>query len=81
MFPQAGFVRIDLLFIYFWDRLMRANNSPRSCRFRAPHLHDWREGICVREIHQMNCFDDAVCLSGMRVSGLVFVREMALDLV
>jgi len=24
-----------------------------------------REGIRVREIHQMNCFDDAVCLLGM----------------
>ena len=62
---QAGIILIEV--IYSWDRLMRANNSPRSCRFRAPHPHDWREGIRVREIHQMNCFDDAVCLSRMQV--------------
>jgi hypothetical protein len=36
---RVGIILIEI--IYFWDRLMRANNSPRSDRFRAPHLHDW----------------------------------------
>jgi len=35
---HVGIILIDI--IYFWDRLMRANNSPRSDRFRAPHLHE-----------------------------------------
>jgi hypothetical protein len=64
---RAGIILIEI--IYFWDRLMRANNSPRSDRFRAPHLHDWRERIRVQEIHQMNCFDDAVCVPRMLICG------------
>jgi hypothetical protein len=40
-------------------------NSPRSCRFRALNPHDGREVIPLREIHQMNCFDDDVCLWGI----------------
>ena len=68
---QAANIWVELF--YSWDRLMRANNSPRSCRFRAPHHHDWRERIRVREIHQMNCFDDAVCLSRMPFWGVAFL--------
>ncbi|MGB7897156.1 MAG: hypothetical protein WCF89_06840, partial [Candidatus Sulfotelmatobacter sp.] len=46
---------------------MRTNRrSPRFYRFRASFLHDGRERIRIREIHQMNCFDNGVCVPGMQ---------------
>jgi hypothetical protein len=39
---RIGIILIEI--ICFRDRLMRANNSPRSDGFRAPHLHDWTRG-------------------------------------
>jgi hypothetical protein len=37
----------------------------RSERYRASNLHDGRERIRINVIHQMNYFDDAVCLQGI----------------
>jgi hypothetical protein len=60
--------RAELCPVLFLDLMNEPyKNSPRSCRFRALNPHDGREVIPLCEIHQMNCFDDAVCLPGMHV--------------
>src|SRR5208283_1088548 len=60
---RHGSERTSLVFL---DLLNESGQFPaRSCLFRAPHVHNGREPIRVREIHQMNCFDDDVCLPRM----------------
>ena len=49
------------------SRWKRATAPHAPGRFRAQRLHDGREGIRDRGIHQMNCFDDALCLWRMSI--------------
>jgi hypothetical protein len=48
---------------------------PALVPFRAAHLHNGRERIRVREIHQMNYFDDEVCLRRMPGWGQFSLEE------
>jgi len=54
-----------------------SKNSPRSCRFRASNSHDGRERIRLCEIHQMNYFDDDVCLLRILVVGTALLRSIS----
>jgi hypothetical protein len=65
---QAGIV-FERVFQLFGSVELERTIPARSCRVGALHLHNGRERIRVCEIHQMNCFDDDVCLPGMSVWG------------
>jgi hypothetical protein len=60
------------LSLVFIDLLDESEPHPPRSGFRAPLLLNGRERIRVRAIHQMNYFDDEVCLPGMSVRARVF---------
>jgi hypothetical protein len=56
-------------FLYFPGYVERERTKPTLWPSQSGIFHGSRERIRVCEIHQMNCFDDDLCLLGILLLG------------
>jgi hypothetical protein len=78
-FRPALLLKLELFpseFLYFPGYVERERTKPTLWPSQSARIfHDWRERIRVCEIHQMNCFDDDLCLLRILVWGMVFALK------